>query len=106
MGNCIVTRITILWRVACDSRIGPYNGCMTAATRAVCLPTWYRAFGECLLPWTRRRSPRHVDLPGWRLHPLTGDRSGRWSLRISANWRLVFRFDDGEVVDVDLVNYH
>ena len=50
--------------------------------------------------------PRHVDLPGWRLHLLTGDRSGHWSLRISANWRLVFRFDDGEVVDVDLVDYH
>jgi len=51
-------------------------------------------------------TPRHVDLPGWRLHPMKGDRAGQWSLRVSANWRLVFRFDDGEVVDVDLTDYH
>ena len=50
--------------------------------------------------------PRHVDLPGWRLHRLKGDRSGQWSLRVSANWRLIFRFDEGEAVDVDLIDYH
>jgi proteic killer suppression protein len=50
--------------------------------------------------------PRHVDLPGWRLHPMKGSRSGQWSLRVSANWRLVFRFDEGEAVDVDLIDYH
>lgn len=50
--------------------------------------------------------PRHIDLPGWRLHPLKGDRSGQWSLRVSANWRLIFRFDEGEAVDVDLIDYH
>ena len=50
--------------------------------------------------------PRHVDLPGWRLHPMKGSRSGQWSLRVSANWRLVFRFDAGEAVDVDLIDYH
>jgi proteic killer suppression protein len=48
--------------------------------------------------------PRHVDLPGWRLHPMKGSRSGQWSLRVSANWRLVFRFDEGEAVD--LIDYH
>lgn len=50
--------------------------------------------------------PGHVDLPGWRLHPMKGSRSGQWSLRVSANWRLVFRFDEGEAVDVDLIDYH
>ena len=50
--------------------------------------------------------PRHIDLPGWRLHPLKGDRSGQWGLRVSANWRLIFRFDEGEAVDVDLIDYH
>jgi proteic killer suppression protein len=48
--------------------------------------------------------PRHVDLSGWRLHPMKGSRSGQWSLRVSANWRLVFRFDEGEAVD--LIDYH
>ena len=37
---------------------------------------------------------------------MKGDRTGQWSLRVSANRRLVFRFDDGEAVDVDLTDYH
>ena len=47
-----------------------------------------------------------VNLPGYRLHPLKGDRDGCWSIRVSGNWRIVFRFQDGEPVDVDLVDYH
>ncbi len=44
--------------------------------------------------------------PGYRLHPLQGDRAGQWSIRVSGNWRVVFRFEHNEVVDVDLVDYH
>ena len=44
--------------------------------------------------------------PGWALHPLKGNMAGFWSVRVTANWRLVFRFEDGEAVDVDLVDYH
>ena len=40
------------------------------------------------------------------LHPLKGDRAGQWSVRVSGNWRVVFRFEDGEAVDVDLIDYH
>lgn len=50
--------------------------------------------------------PRHMDLPGFRLHPLKGDRAGQWSVSVTGNWRIVFSFADGEVVDVDLVDYH
>ncbi len=50
--------------------------------------------------------PKHMDLPGWRLHPLKGDRAGQWSVQVSGNWRIVFRFDKGEAVDVDLIDYH
>ena len=47
------------------------------------------------------------DLAGFgRLHPLHGDRAGLWAIRVSANWRIVFRFEDGRVRDVDLVDYH
>ena len=52
------------------------------------------------------RSPRNLELPGWRLHQLKGDRRGQWSGRVSGNWRIVFRFADGEAVDVDLIDYH
>ncbi len=47
-----------------------------------------------------------ADAPGFRLHPLKGDRGGQWSVRVSGNWRVVFRFEDGEAVDVDLIDYH
>ena len=52
------------------------------------------------------RSPRNLDLPGWRPRQLKGDRRGQWSVRVSGNWRIVFRFADGEAVDVDLIDYH
>jgi toxin HigB-1 len=47
-----------------------------------------------------------VDLPGYRLHPLKGDLAGLWSVTINANWRIVFRFEDGMAFDVELIDYH
>jgi toxin HigB-1 len=45
-------------------------------------------------------------VPGWRLHPLKGDLRSYWSLTVSGNWRLIFRFIDGDAFDVDLTDYH
>jgi toxin HigB-1 len=47
-----------------------------------------------------------LDLQTYKLHPLKGDLKGFWSVTIRANWRIIFRFDDGNVSDVDLVDYH
>jgi len=44
--------------------------------------------------------------PGWRIHHLTGDRVGTWSLSVSGNWRLTFTLDSGEISDLDLEDYH
>ena len=44
--------------------------------------------------------------PGWRLHQLTGDLAGFWSLRVTGNQRLIFRFEDGDAYDVNLLDYH
>jgi proteic killer suppression protein len=44
-------------------------------------------------------------LPGFRLHPLKGDLAGYWSIIVSANWRIIFRFEHGDATDVDLVDY-
>jgi proteic killer suppression protein len=54
----------------------------------------------------RASRPEDVDLPGFRLHPLKGDRAGQWAVTVSANWRIVFRFDGANAADVDLVDYH
>ena len=51
-------------------------------------------------------TPRDIDLPGYRLHPLKGGWAGFWSVTINGNWRIVFRFEDGHASDVDLVDYH
>lgn len=50
--------------------------------------------------------PSDVDLPGYRLHPLKGDLKGRWSVTISGNWRITFRFAERTALDVDLTDYH
>jgi len=50
--------------------------------------------------------PDDLDLPGYRLHPLKGDRKGEWSIAVSGNWRLTFRFEGHDVTDVDYEDYH
>ena len=50
--------------------------------------------------------PADMGLPGYRLHPLKGDLAGFWSVSVSANWRIIFRFDGVHAHDVDLVDYH
>jgi proteic killer suppression protein len=50
--------------------------------------------------------PADMNLPGYRLHRLTGERKGQWAASVSGNWRLVFEFDSGDATDVDLVDYH
>ncbi|MGO9265859.1 MAG: type II toxin-antitoxin system RelE/ParE family toxin [Candidatus Binataceae bacterium] len=54
----------------------------------------------------RARGPRDMDLPGYRLHQLKGDLSGFWSVTISANWRIIFRFEAENVTDLDYIDYH
>lgn len=54
----------------------------------------------------RAARPEDMNLPGFKLHPLKGDLAGYWSVTIRANWRIIFRFEDGDVADVDLIDYH
>ena len=49
--------------------------------------------------------PDDLDLPGYHFHRLTGDRRGRFSVRVSGNWRLTFGFDSQDCIDVDLEDY-
>lgn len=47
-----------------------------------------------------------IDLPSFRLHPLSGQRKGQWAITVRANWRITFRFENGKADNVDLVDYH
>ena len=51
-------------------------------------------------------SPKDMDLPGLRLHELKGDRKGTWSVTVSGNWRVTFRFEGKDALDVDCEDYH
>jgi proteic killer suppression protein len=48
----------------------------------------------------------HMDLPGFRLHPLKGRMKGTWAVTVRANWRVIFQFRAGNAEDVDYVDYH
>ena len=52
------------------------------------------------------RKPSDLDLPGYRLHPLKGALKEFWSISVSENWRVTFRFDNGDAHDINLVDYH
>ena len=47
-----------------------------------------------------------LRLPTFGLHALKGDLKGSWAVTVRANWRIIFRFEDGRASDVDLVDYH
>lgn len=47
-----------------------------------------------------------MDVPGFRLHPLRGQLSGRWSVMVNGNWRLTFEFRDGDAYVLDYEDYH
>jgi proteic killer suppression protein len=48
------------------------------------------------------------DVPSWKVHQLTGDRKGTWSLTVTRNWRITFRIDptEDEIFDLDYEDYH
>ncbi len=47
-----------------------------------------------------------MDIPSFKLHPLTGSRKEIWSISVSGNWRLTFRFEDGNAHIVNYEDYH
>lgn len=67
---------------------------------------WLPRIREVLTVLAQASEPRDLDIPGYRLHPLKGDRRGEWSVTVSGNWRIVFKFEDGQAVGVNLEDYH
>ena len=61
---------------------------------------------DILAALDRSRGPGDMDLPGFRLHPLKGELAGHHAVRVSGNWRVTFRFEEGQALDVDYVDYH
>ena len=51
-------------------------------------------------------SQADLNPPSWRLHQLKGELDGYWSLTVSGNWRIIFKFEDKDVTLVDYLDYH
>lgn len=54
----------------------------------------------------RASQPEDLNLPGFRLHPLKGVLKRFWSVIVRANWRVIFRLQEGDAYDVGLIDYH
>jgi toxin HigB-1 len=61
---------------------------------------------DILAALDRSHAPEGMNLPGFGLHPLKGDLRGHFAVRVSGNWRVTFRFESGDAVDVDYLDYH
>ena len=50
--------------------------------------------------------PHEMDLPGFRMHLLKGKRRGSYSVWVSGNWRVSFKFEGVDAIEVDYIDYH
>jgi proteic killer suppression protein len=70
-------------------------------------PDWVDKLRNMLQALDDAVEVKEVELfPGWKLHPMTGDWKGYWSLTVSKNWRLLFRFENGDAFDLLLNDPH
>ncbi len=54
----------------------------------------------------RAKKPDDMAVPSWRLHALKGNLAGHWAITVNGNWRLTFRFENGDALLVDYQDYH
>ena len=68
--------------------------------------TTQSALSRMLQFMDRAAAPTDLDLPGWRLHPLKGELAEYWSLSVSGNWPVIFRFAGSDIELIDYLDYH
>jgi proteic killer suppression protein len=83
------------------------GGCGSRAIGGVSHPILSLKIRRILVVSNRIREPGEMAVyPGWRLHRLTGDRAGFWSVTVTGNRQIAFRFEQERALDVDLIDYH
>jgi proteic killer suppression protein len=78
----------------------------TTGSQAGIQPIHAKRLRELLTALTHAAGPGDLNRPSWRMHGLTGDKAGFWSLTVQANWRLTFRFVENNVELLDYLDYH
>jgi proteic killer suppression protein len=69
-------------------------------------PDWRRKVRLVLSRLDAAREPDEMNAPGFGFHALTGDRTGRFAVTVSRNWRITFGWHGKNAIDVDLEDYH
>jgi proteic killer suppression protein len=75
-------------------RIARFANIQAAAMRRLAILNRAEKTGDLRIP------------PGNRLEQLSGDRAGQWNIRINDQWRICFRFENGDALDVEIADYH
>jgi proteic killer suppression protein len=75
-------------------------------TRAGIQPSHAPRLARQLARLNSATSPMDMNLPGWNLHPLKGDLAEKWAVNVNGNWRLIFKFKNGDVFGIDYDDYH
>lgn len=84
-----------------------YNGKSTKASRKVCPPNLINVARRNLFQIAAVEQIEHLRIPpGNRLEELQGNRAGQYSIRINDQYRICFRWNSGNPVDVEIVDYH
>lgn len=78
----------------------------SSACSAAVIPLARAALARILAALDAAVSPRELDLPSFKLHPLKGQLRGHWSIWVNGNWRVTFRFRDTDIELVDYLDYH
>ena len=69
-------------------------------------PDLVRRINKILALMDASDSLEGINLPALRLHKLTGDLKGYWSVSVTGNWRIIFTFEEGEFHNLELIDYH
>jgi proteic killer suppression protein len=69
-------------------------------------PDLWETVERILMVLDNASTPQALDIPRYRLHPLKGELKGFWSVTVRANWRIVFRFEETDAFDVELIDHH
>jgi proteic killer suppression protein len=69
-------------------------------------PGHIRRVGYILQTLHGANGPDGMMLPGFKTHPLKGDRKGDWASTVQANWRITYRFEGGNATLIDYEDYH
>jgi proteic killer suppression protein len=69
-------------------------------------PVHFPKIRRAMLALDAASQPTDMNLPGYGFHGLSGDLKGFYAVKVTGNWRVIFRFDGGDAIDVDYLDYH